>query len=136
MNITSLFLPALAKERGVSGLEGAYLVSIVGICDGFCRIINSTLLDLKRVKPFRLLIINVLMFLVAIVSVMLPYVTTFWQFAIVSGLYGMLSGTYMSQKSVVVVDVLGVSSLSSAFGFLMLAQGISSLIGSTVGGKC
>lgn len=135
LNITSLFLPALAKERGVSNLEGAYLVSILGICDGLSRIINSTLLDLKRVKPFRLLIYNVIMFFVAIVSILLPSMTTFWQFAIVSGLYGMLSGTYISQKSVVVVDVVGVTSLSSAFGFLMLAQGFSNLIGSTVGGK-
>ncbi|XP_045195972.2 monocarboxylate transporter 4-like [Mercenaria mercenaria] len=134
INITSLFLPALAKEKGVSNLQGAYLVSILGICDALCRIVVSSFLDLKRVKPYRLFIYNVVMFLTAIVSILLPSMTSFTQFAIVCGLYGMLSGTYISQKSVVIVDVVGVASLSSAFGFLMVAQGLSNLTGSTVGG--
>ena len=135
ISISSLFLPALAQERGVSSIRAAYLVSILGICDGTCRIIISTILDLKRVKPYRLFVYNCVMFLTAIVFFLLPSMTSFPQLAVTCGLYGMLSGTYISQKSVIVVDVLGVANLSSSFGFLMLAQGLSNLIGSTVGGR-
>lgn len=134
-NSTFAFLPALVNDRNVSPLEGAYLVAILGSCDGLSRIIMSTLLDLKRVKPYRLIIYNMVMFLVAMVSLIMPSMQTFWQFAIVSAFYGLLSGTYISQKSVVVVDVLGVEKLASSFGLLLLCQGFSAFIGPTVGGN-
>ncbi|XP_060583505.1 monocarboxylate transporter 12-like [Ruditapes philippinarum] len=133
-NSTFVFLPALAEEKGVDRLQGAYLISILGIFDGIARIVMSSVLDLKRVKPFRLIIYNCVMFVVAIVSLLLPSMTSFWQFAIISGLYGVLSGTYIAQKSVVVVDILGVEHLSSAFGLLLMFQGLSGLVGPTVGG--
>lgn len=134
-NATFVFLPALAKERGVTQLEGAYLLSILGILDGISRIVMSSVLDLKRVKPYRLIIYNCVMFFVSLVSLLMPSVSKFWHFAILSGLYGVLSGTYISQKSVVVVDILGVESLSSSFGLLLMFQGLSGLVGPTVGGK-
>ncbi|XP_052766607.1 monocarboxylate transporter 4-like [Mya arenaria] len=133
-NLTFVFLPALAKEKGISQLDGAWLLSVLGIFDGIARVAMSTVLDLKRVKPYRLIIYNGVMFGNAIVSIMLPSMTKFWHFAVMSGLFGLLSGTYISQKSVVVVDVLGVESLSSSFGLLLLFQGLSALIGPTVGG--
>lgn len=135
-NSTFVFLPALAKEKGISPIYGAYLVSILGFFDMIARIVMSTLLDLKQVKPYRLIIYNAVMFMNAVVSVLMPSVRTFWQFAVICSLYGTLSGTYISQKSVVVVDVLGVEKLSSSFGLLLLFQGLSALVGPTVGGKC
>lgn len=134
-NSAFVFLPALAKERGITQLEGAYLLSILGIFDGISRIVMSSVLDLKRVKPYRLIIYNCVMFFVSLVSLLMPSSWKFWHFAILSGLYGVLSGTYISQKSVVVVDILGVESLSSSFGLLLMFQGLSGFIGPTVGGK-
>lgn len=134
-NATFVFLPALAKEKGVSQIEGAYLVSILGFFDMIARIVMSTILDLKKVKPYRLIIYNCVMFATVGVSLMMPSMKTFWQFSIVSALYGTLSGTYISQKSVVVVDVLGVEKLSSSFGLLLMFQGLSALIGPFAGGK-
>ncbi|XP_045195938.2 monocarboxylate transporter 4-like isoform X2 [Mercenaria mercenaria] len=134
LNSTFVFLPALAEEHGVTPIEGAYLVSILGILDGIARLVMSSVLDLKSVKPYRLLIYNGVMFLVAVVSLLMPSMKGFWQFVVTSGLYGLLCGTYISQKSVVVVDILGVESLSSSLGLLLLFQGLSGFIGPTVGG--
>ncbi|XP_060569405.1 monocarboxylate transporter 9-like [Ruditapes philippinarum] len=134
LNSTFVFLPALAEENGVTPVEGAYLVSLLGILDGVSRLVMSSVLDFQPVKPYRLLIYNIVMFFVAIVSVLIPSMKGFWQFAVVSGLYGILSGAYMSQKSVVVVDILGADSLSSSLGFLLFFQGIGGLVGPTVGG--
>ncbi|KAL4219592.1 hypothetical protein ACF0H5_022165 [Mactra antiquata] len=133
-NSTFVFLPALAETRGISKMEGAFLVSILGMCDGIARIVMSSILDLKKVKPYRLWIYNSVMFLTAIVSLIMPSVKSFYEFAIISAFYGVLSGTYISQKSVIVVDVLGVEKLSSSVGLLLLFQGVSGLIGPTVGG--
>jgi len=134
-NLTFVFLPALAKEKGTSQLEGSLLMSILGICDGISRVVMSTVLDLKKVKPYRLIVYNAVMFLNAIVCILLPTMTQFWQFAIMSALFGVFSGIYISQKSVVVIDVLGVENLSSSFGLLLFFQGLSALIGPLVGGK-
>ncbi|XP_052768014.1 monocarboxylate transporter 12-like [Mya arenaria] len=133
-NLTFVFLPALAKDKGIPQLDGAMLVSILGIFDAIARVVMSTVLDLKRVKPYRLIIYNAVMFGNAAVAILIPSMTQFWHFAMMSGLFGFLSGTYISQKSVVVVDVLGVKSLSSSFGLLLLFQGLSAFIGPTVGG--
>lgn len=134
-NTTFVFLPALAKEKGISQIEGAYMVSILGICDMFSRITMSALLDLKRIKPYRLILYNVVMFVNAGVSLLLPSMTSFWHFAIVCGLYGIMSGTYISQKSVVLVDIVGVENLTDGFGLMLVFQGLGSLVGPTVGGE-
>ena len=134
-NSTFVFLPSLSRARGITKLEGAYLVSILGLCDGLARITMSSILDLKKIKPYRLYVYNFVMFLTGAVSLSFPAMTTFSQFMLLSCCYGILSGTYISQKSVVIVDILGVEKLSSSFGLLLMFQGVGSFIGPPVGGK-
>jgi len=134
-SVTFIFLPALARTKGLTTLQGAYLLSILGICDAVSRILMSTLLDLKRVKKYRLIIYNILIFIIGVLSDVFPLIWTFPQFAVVCAVYGSLAGTFVSQKSVVLVDILGVEKLSSAFGLVLLFQGVGSLIGPTLGGE-
>ena len=134
MMSTFVFLPPLAKSSGVSELQAAYLVSIIGVCDSVARFSSGFLLDMKRVKKFRLLVYNGVMFGVGIVSMIMPSLHGFPAFAVASGCYGALAGTYVAQKSVVVVDVLGVEKMTSSFGLLLGFQGIGSLIGPTISG--
>ena len=134
-NSTFVFLPPLANERGISKIEGAYLVSVLGVSDGLARITMSVILDLKNVKPYRLYVYNVVVFLTGAVSLAYPAMQTFSDFVIMSCLYGILSGTYISQKSVVIVDILGIEKLSSSFGLLLMFQGLGCFIGPPVGGE-
>ena len=135
MMSTFVFLPSLAKVSGVGELQAAYLVSIIGVCDSFARFTSGFVLDMKRVKKFRLLVYNGVMFGVVIVSMVMPSLHGFGAFAVASGLYGALAGTYVAQKSVVVVDVLGVEKMTSSFGLLLGFQGVGALIGPTISGK-
>ena len=134
-NSTFVFLPPLAAARGMTKIQAAYLVSLLGLLDGLSRLIMSIILDLKKVKPYRLYIYNGVVFLTGAVSLSFPAMTTFVDFVLLSCLYGILSGTYISQKSVVIVDILGVEKLASSFGLLLMFQGIGSFIGPPVGGK-
>lgn len=134
MMSTFVFLPPLAKVSGVSELQAAYLVSIIGVCDSVARFSSSFILDMKRMKRFRLLVYNGVMFGVGIVSMIMPSLHGFIAFAVAAGCYGALAGTYVAQKSVVVVDVLGVEKMTSSFGLLLGFQGIGSLIGPTISG--
>ena len=135
MMSTFVFLPPLAKVSGVSELQAAYLVSIIGVCDSVARFSSSFILDMKRMKRFRLLVYNGVMFGVGIVSMIMPSLHGFIAFAVAAGCYGALAGTYVAQKSVVVVDVLGVEKMTSSFGLLLGFQGIGSLIGPTISGN-
>ena len=134
MMSTFVFLPSLAKSSGVDELQAAYLVSIIGVCDSVARFSSGFILDMKRVKRFRLFVYNGVMFGVGIVSMIMPSLHGFPAFAIASGMYGVLAGTYVAQKSVVVVDVLGLEKMTSSFGLLLGFQGIGSLIGPTISG--
>lgn len=132
-NTTFTFLPALAKERGIDPLYGAYLISILGIFDAVSRIVTSTILDMVKIRPYRLIIYNLTLFLIGGISLLIPSMKSFVSFACVSGGYGVLSGLYISQKSVVCVDMLGVKHLTNSFGLLISFQGAASFIGPTIG---
>ena len=49
--------------------------------------------------------------------------------------FGATSGAYVGLTSVVLVDLLGMEKLTNAFGWLLLFQGIASLIGPPLCGK-
>ncbi|WAR31081.1 MOT12-like protein [Mya arenaria] len=134
MMSTFVFLPPLAKSKGVSQLQAASLVSIIGISDSVARFTSGFVLDMKRVKPYRVLVYNGVMFCVGIVSMVMPSLESFSEFAALSVMFGILSGTYVAQKSVVVVDFLGLEKMASSFGLLLGFQGIGSLIGPTISG--
>lgn len=130
-----VFLPPLAKSKGVTQLESAYLVSIIGVSDSVARFLSGFVLDMKKVKPYRIYVYNLVLFGVGIVSLIMPSLHGFVEFGIIAATYGVFVGTYVAQKSVVVVDYLGVEKMASSFGLLLGFQGIGSLVGPTVAGK-
>lgn len=129
-----VFLPALAEERGIPPFQSAYAMSILGACDGVARIGLAAILDIAAVKRYRVIAYNAFMFMVVVVAVLIPSMTTFWHFVVLGAFYGILSGVLISQQSVVVVDILGVEKLASAIAIIFLFKGISSLVGPIVGG--
>ncbi|XP_052808631.1 monocarboxylate transporter 12-B-like isoform X2 [Mya arenaria] len=133
-NLTFVYLPALAKDQGISELEGSYLISITGVFDMIARISMSALLDTKHVKPYRLIAYNLTLFVTAALTVAMPSLHSFFHFAFTCALFGFVSGTYISQLALIMVDILGISNLASAFGLNQLFQGIGMLLGPVIGG--
>ncbi|KAL8559816.1 hypothetical protein ACOMHN_030152 [Nucella lapillus] len=123
------FLPALAASRGVSPTEGAYLLSISGVLDTIGRISSGFILDTDCLRPFRPIVYNSVVFVIMGLSVLSPFMRNFVEFAVLFGLYGMLTGTYVTQKSMILVDILGQEKLSSSFGLLICFQGLGTIIG-------
>lgn len=130
-----VFIPALAIQKGVSEMNAAILVSISGVADFISRIFVSVVLDLKRIKPYRRYFYTLICMLNIIILMACPVAVTFIEFASISAMYGVFSGGYIAQKSVIIVDLLGVEKLSSSFGWTTCFQGIGTLIGPPVAGK-
>ena len=55
--------------------------------------------------------------------------------AIYCAVFGVTSGAYVGLTSVVLVDLLGLDKLTSAFGLLLLFQGLASVIGPPIIGN-
>ncbi|XP_069121010.1 monocarboxylate transporter 12-like [Argopecten irradians] len=128
-NSVLVFIPSLAGSIGLTRLQGAYILSIAGIFDTVGRLASGVILDVERVKKFRMLVYNSALFLLSSLTFVLAYITSFIQLAVIAALYGLLIGTYTSQKSVILADILGSGALTSSFGILICFQGIGTLLG-------
>ncbi|CAG2190157.1 SLC16A14 [Mytilus edulis] len=129
-----VFLPAFALQIGTSELEAAYTVVVTGVSDGIGRLFAGFLFDRKFMKPYRIYIYNVLIIFMGVVSLTIPSVTTFPQLAVACAIYGFIIGMYVSQKSVIIVDLLGIENLSKSFGLVLFFQGIGDFIGPPLSG--
>ncbi|KAK6173511.1 hypothetical protein SNE40_016948 [Patella caerulea] len=128
------FLPALAKSKGCSEREAAIMLSIIGVADTFSRMITGYILELKPVKPFRPIIYNLLMFAIVIVLILCSFAKGFISFCLIGIAYGSITGGYTSQKSVIIVDILGADKITHSFGLMIFFQGIGTLIGPPLSG--
>ena len=63
------------------------------------------------------------------------FCVTYTTQAMFCALFGITSGAYVGLTSVVLVDLLGLDNLTSAFGLLLLFQGIASVMGPPLIGK-
>ncbi|KAL3871116.1 hypothetical protein ACJMK2_039135 [Sinanodonta woodiana] len=133
-HITFVFLPPLIKDRGMTELDAAYIVSITGVMDGVGKVLAGFILDLNSIKKYRLLIYNGIMIVVGTVSLLIPSISTFTGFALLCAFYGIMIGAYISQKSIVIIDILGVDKMTSSLGLLLWFQGVGTLAGPPLSG--
>lgn len=129
-----VFLPSYGKQIGLSDMEGAYVLSVAGVLDTVGRIASGAILELKWIKPYRMFAYNSIMFFLVVTCILIPFTRSFLQLAIVAAGYGMLTGSYVSQKSVIIVDLLGPEKLNNSFGLLICFQGVGMLIGPPIAG--
>lgn len=55
-------------------------------------------------------------------------------FGIYASTFGFTVGAYVGLTSVILVDLLGLSRLTNAFGLLLLFQGVASFLGPPIAG--
>lgn len=129
-----VFLPPLAIQNGQSHIEAAYVVSSAGALETIGSILSGIILDLPMVKPHRLLIYNIVLFVLGILTVIIPFLRVFGWLLFVCGIYGFLLGSGLAQKATLVVDILGVEHLISSLGLLVCFQGFGVLFGPPISG--
>ncbi|XP_005112301.1 monocarboxylate transporter 12 [Aplysia californica] len=128
------FLPALVKSRDISESKAALVLSIAGIVDTLGRIAAGLLLDREFIRPFRTILYNSFQFVVAAIAFIMPMMQDFWGFVAIACLYACFTGAYVSQKSVIVVDILGIEHMASSFGILICFQGLGTMMGPPLSG--
>ena len=130
--IPYVYLAAYAEAMQMTKIEGSQLIAIIGIANLVGRVILGYIAD----KPWvnRLLIYNVCLTIAGTATSFAVICTSFWSLAFYGAVFGFTIGAYVGLTSVILVDLLGIESLTNAFGLLLVFQGVASFIGSPLGG--
>jgi len=128
-----VYLPSMAaSHEGISEDQAALLLSIIGISNTIGRIISGYMSDFRWVDS--LFVVNCSLILSSICVFIFPLVTTFPSFVVLGLLFGLFIAAYISLTSIVLVDVMGIENLTSAFGLLTMFRGAASIVGPPIAG--
>ncbi|KAK7487224.1 hypothetical protein BaRGS_00021576 [Batillaria attramentaria] len=130
--IPSTFVPPLAHTLGIDSTNAALLVSIMGIANIISRVVIGFVCE----QPWAdLFIINGLVAVVAgVATSVVPFLKTYTLLAVYCGVFGFCTGTLITVRSPICVEMLGVHKLTQAFGWVSFAHGLGSLIGAPLTG--
>jgi len=127
-----VYLPNMAIVTGVSVPDASFLVSVIGISNTLGRVLAGWVSDFSWVNS--LVMTNTAIILSAITVAVFPLCSSYWSFVVCALAFGFFVAAYISLTSIVLVDLLGLDNLTSAFGLLTLFRGFSSMIGPPING--
>jgi len=128
-----VYLPSLAESQlDISSEQGALLLSVVGISNTLGRILSGWLSDFAFVDS--LFVVNCSLVLSALCVFFFPFVTSYSMLLTVGAFFGLSIAAYISLTSIVLVDLLGLEKLTSAFGLLTMFRGAASIVGPPIAG--
>merc|ERR1719189_938122 len=122
-----------AQYEGVSVEDAAFLVSVIGISNTLGRVLSGWVSDFTWVNS--LVVTNTAIILSAMTVFLFPYCTSYASLTLMALLFGFFVAAYISLTSIILVDILGLDNLTSAFGLLTLFRGFSSMIGPPINGE-
>ncbi|XP_071174840.1 monocarboxylate transporter 9-like [Mytilus edulis] len=127
------FLPDYAKEVGLSSGEQAMLISMIGIANTVARLAVGFISD----RPWAdcLLINNMALILAGGTTAFVPFYRIYGVLITYSILFGSGIAAFVSLRSIIMVELMGIEKLSSSFGLVVLCQGLSSFLGPPVTGS-
>ena len=111
----------------------SHFQKILGISNTIGRVIAGWISDFSCVNA--LLVTNLAIFFSGVSTLVLPFCTSYGAFATIALLFGFFVAAYISLTSIVLVDLLGLDNLTSAFGLLVLFRGVSSMVSYTTFSK-
>lgn len=130
--IPYMFLPGITQQRGMTESDSALLISIIGFFNTGGRIITGAVTDHPRVDA--LLVSTIALFFGAICPFLMTLCFDFWSFTIVCILFGLSLSAWIAVTSPLMVDLLGLELLTSAFGILTFLRGVAALLGPPLAG--
>ena len=119
-------------QDNISVEDAAFLVSVIGISNTLGRVISGWISDFSWVNS--LVVTNTAIILSALTVFLFPFCTSYASLTLMALLFGFFVAAYISLASIILVDLLGLDNLTSAFGLLTLFRGFSSMIGPPING--
>ncbi|ELT97508.1 hypothetical protein CAPTEDRAFT_171008 [Capitella teleta] len=126
------YLPHHATKMGLSLEEAAFLLSIIGIANTIARVLCGYVSD----QPWAdcLVINNVALMMGGLATILCPFCYNYAMLAIYSAVFGVGIAVFVSLRSIIMVDLMGLGRLTNAFGMVTMCQGLSAFIGAPIAG--
>ncbi|CAF3579985.1 unnamed protein product [Rotaria sp. Silwood1] len=132
-NVIYNFSDDLANDLNVTKNQRIYIVMSVGLSSIFGRLIFGYIGDRKSMNRLFLFIITSIISGVATMVAPLSGSSIFLHIGYAS-LFGFFSGGSVTLTAIVLVDIVGISKLSDAFGVLLLFIGSAAALGTPIVG--
>jgi len=130
--IPYMFLPAMSEERGLTGEQAALLISLIGAFNTAGRVISGAVTDHPKIDA--LLVTCFALFFGAVCPFFMDLSAGFAAYIVVSILFGFSLSAWPAVTSSMLVDLLGLELLTSAFGILTCIRGLAAFLGPPLGG--
>lgn len=121
------------KDHANFSEDSTFVLSILGISTTIGRVLIGWVAD--RPWSNTHLINNGSMILAGVVTILCPFLEGNAQMTIFAVGFGFFTAGFLSLRSIVLVDLIGLDRLTSSFGLLLLFQGIASIAGSPIAGQ-
>ncbi|XP_076458161.1 monocarboxylate transporter 14-like [Babylonia areolata] len=126
------FGPELTAERGISPINSAWLLTILGLGDFIGGILGGVIGNVwVNHRQAQYISANIAMGLCVIA---LPFGTTFGEFAVILACAGINFGVILGLLVVVLIDLIGAPNLGDGLGYIMLANGMGAFTGPALTG--
>ena len=132
-NFCNLYFPTYFKTRGVSLSNASYLISATGIGNICTRFLTGFAANDVMIGS-RLLFFGTFS-LIGLLTLFLPLYNNYTMYFIYMTCFGLYTGGVWVLMSMIIVELVGVSQLASAFGMVMLVAGFGQLVVPFIGGK-
>ncbi|XP_052782727.1 uncharacterized protein LOC128218981 [Mya arenaria] len=119
--ISTIFIAPYAKEKSLSAIEVANLVTVVSSVDLVSRIFVAFISDRNWIR--RSSMIGIASLVIGVSAFLLQFFQTYESLLGFSVVLGTVCGTYYSLYAVVIVDYLGLDRLNAVLGFSSLFSG-------------
>ncbi|XP_015610429.1 monocarboxylate transporter 12 [Cephus cinctus] len=127
-----VYLQARAESAGMEPSKTMFLLSVVGIGNTIGRVACGIISSFPGVNA--LLVNNVFISIAGLATVFSgKSLTQEYQF-LYAACFGLSISVFVSLRSILVVDLLGLEKLTNAFGLLLLFQGVAATIGAPLAG--
>ncbi|CAH8617010.1 unnamed protein product [Schistosoma guineensis] len=134
-----LMLPDLLAEVNWKLEDSGFIISSIGAGNTFGRLFATFYIEKAWSTTYKwadsLWMNNISLLLTSVTVFILPIVRRYYAaLVLISCGFGLFSAVFVSLKSILVVELIGIDRLTNAFGYLLLFQGFAAAVGPPMAG--
>ena len=129
ISVPYIFVPHMMTLQDISSSETSLAMSVLAVSNGLGRLLSG----LSTNYPNNVFIVQGIFGSIATLCMfVLPHCSNVYQFCVTTGIYGISIAPLIVLNTTALVNIVGMDSLSTAFGMMATICGFSGMIGPTV----
>jgi len=132
--ILFVLLPDFCSELGISPRESTWLLSLIGVMNTAGRLVAAIMGNFGQAHHLPFFVYTFSCGLTGVIVCLFALYQSYAAFVIYSGAYGLCFGVQLGFLAALTAELFGVARLTSAYGYLMFANGAGALMGPPIAG--